>query len=326
MGASRIFKADLDILYRSLVSNNSGVIARGRLRLLRRAVDCFGFHTSRASISGKTPPCTSARFAERLIDAATPGMSYLALGEDARVALLTSELRNSRPLTSPFVKYSEETLGELALFHAAAEAHAKFGSDSIPQCIISMCKGDVRHARSGAASERGRPDPSFGRSSINIVPLFETIEDLQASSGIMDRMLSIHDYRKLVDSRGSVQEVMLGYSDSNKDGGFVTSGWELYKAEIGLIEVFDHHHVRLRLFPRSRRFGRPRRRAELRCDHRAAGRRGERPDPHHRARRDHLQQIFQQRGRPQQPGNSRRRDTWKRACCSRSTARRQVNI
>ncbi len=83
---------------------------------------------------------------------------------------------------------------------------------------------------------------------VNIVPLFETIEDLQASSGIMDGMLSLHDYRKLVDSRGAVQEVMLGYSDSNKDGGFVTSGWELYKAEIGLIEVFERHHVRLRLF------------------------------------------------------------------------------
>ena len=80
------------------------------------------------------------------------------------------------------------------------------------------------------------------------MPLFETIEDLQASSGIMDRMLSLHDYRKLVDSRGGVQEVMLGYSDSNKDGGFVTSGWELYKAEIGLVEVFERHHVRLRLF------------------------------------------------------------------------------
>src|SRR5260221_14725839 len=87
-----------------------------------------------------------------------------------------------------------------------------------------------------------------GRSGMNIVPLFETIEDLQGSAAIMDRMLSMHDYRKLVDSRGLVQEVMLGYSDSNKDGGFVTSGWELYKAEIGLVEVFERHGVRLRLF------------------------------------------------------------------------------
>ncbi|MBX9651707.1 MAG: phosphoenolpyruvate carboxylase [Xanthobacteraceae bacterium] len=240
------FKADLDILYRSLVSNNSGVIARGRLRLLRRAVDCFGFHL--ASLDIRQNSAVHERTVAELIDAATPGMSYLALNEEARVALLTSELRNSRPLTSPFVKYSEETLGELALFHAAAEAHARFGSDSIRQCIISMCKGmsDMLEVAL-LLKEAGLIHPS-GRSSINIVPLFETIEDLQASSGIMDRMLAIHDYRKLVDSRGAVQEVMLGYSDSNKDGGFVTSGWELYKAEIGLIEVFERHHVRLRLF------------------------------------------------------------------------------
>src|SRR5262249_24631518 len=78
--------------------------------------------------------------------------------------------------------------------------------------------------------------------------LFETIEDLQACAGIMDRMFSLHDYRRLVDSCGGVQEVMLGYSDSNKDGGFITSGWELYKAEIGLVQVFERHGVRLRLF------------------------------------------------------------------------------
>ena len=240
------FKTDLDILYRSLISNKSGVIARGRLRLLRRAVECFGFHL--ASLDIRQNSAVHERTVAELIDAATPGMSYLALNEEARIALLSSELRNARPLTSTFVKYSEETLGELAVFHAAAEAHAKFGADVIPQCIISMCKGmsDMLEAAL-LLKEVGLVDPS-GRSGINIVPLFETIEDLQASAGIMDRMLSIHEYRKLVDSRGSVQEVMLGYSDSNKDGGFVTSGWELYKAEIGLIEVFDRHHVRLRLF------------------------------------------------------------------------------
>jgi phosphoenolpyruvate carboxylase len=240
------FKTDLDILYRSLISNNSGVIARGRLRLLRRAVDCFGFHL--ASLDIRQNSAVHERTVAELIDAAMPGMSYLALNEEARIALLAGELRNARPLTSAFVKYSDETAGELALFHAAAEAHAKFGSDVIPQCIISMCKGvsDMLEA-AVLLKEAGLVHPS-GRSTINIVPLFETIEDLQASSGIMDRMLALHDYRKLVDSCGAVQEVMLGYSDSNKDGGFVTSGWELYKAEIGLVEVFDRHHVRLRLF------------------------------------------------------------------------------
>jgi phosphoenolpyruvate carboxylase len=240
------FKADLDVLDRSLIANNSGVIARGRLRLLRRAVDCFGFHLARLDMRQNS--AVHERTVAELLDAAMPGMSYLALGEDARVALLSRELRNARPLTSSFVKYSEETMGELAVFHAAAEAHAKFGIDVISQCIISMCKGmsDMLEVAL-LLKEVGLVHPS-GRSAINIVPLFETIEDLQASSGIMDRMLALHDYRKLVDSRGSVQEVMLGYSDSNKDGGFVTSGWELYKAEIDLVEVFERHGVRLRLF------------------------------------------------------------------------------
>jgi len=240
------FKADLDVLYRSLVANNSRVIARGRLRHLRRAVDCFGFHL--ASLDIRQNSAVHERTVAELIDAAMPGMSYLALNEEARIALLASELHNARPLASAFVKYSEETVGELAVFRAAAEAHAKFGVDAIPQCIISMCKGisDMLEVAI-LLKEVGLVDPS-GRSAINIVPLFETIEDLQGSGHIMDRILSMHDYRKLVDSRGSVQEVMLGYSDSNKDGGFVTSGWELYKAEIGLVEVFERHHVRLRLF------------------------------------------------------------------------------
>src|SRR2546429_4688609 len=239
-------KADLGILHRSLIANNSGVIARGRLRLLRRAVDCFGFHL--ANLDMRQNSAVHERTVAELIDAAMPGMSYLALNEEARISLLNNELRNTRPLASAFVKYSDETVGELAVFHAAAEAHIRFGAEVIPQCIISMCKGvsDMLEVAL-LLKEVGLVNPS-GRSAINIVPLFETIEDLQASAAIMDRMLSLHDYRKLVDSRGLVQEVMLGYSDSNKDGGFVTSGWELYKAEIGLVEVFERHGVRLRLF------------------------------------------------------------------------------
>ena len=240
------FKADLDVLHRSLLANNSAVIARGRLRHLRRAVDCFGFHLARLDIRQNS--AVHERTVAELLDAAMPGMSYMALGEEARVALLANELRSARPLVSSFVKYSEETQSELAMFRAAAEAHETFGPDAIPQCIISMCTGmsDMLEVAL-LLKEVGLINPS-GRSAINIVPLFETIEDLQASSGIMDRMLSLHDYRKLVDSRGSLQEVMLGYSDSNKDGGFITSGWELYKAEIGLVDVFERHGVRLRLF------------------------------------------------------------------------------
>ena len=240
------FKADLDVLHRSLIANQSGVIARGRLRLLRRAADVFGFHL--ASLDIRQNSAVHERTIAELIDAAMPGISYVALDEEARIALLTKELRVTRPLASPFVKYTDETLGELEIFRAAARAHRALGARSIPQCIISMCKGvsDLLEV-TVLLKEAGLVDPA-GRSAINIVPLFETIEDLQASAAIMDRLLSLHDYRRLVDSRGGVQEVMLGYSDSNKDGGFVTSGWELYKAEIGLVEVFAHHGVRLRLF------------------------------------------------------------------------------
>jgi phosphoenolpyruvate carboxylase len=240
------FKDNLDVLDRSLVANNSRVIARGRLRLLRRAVDCFGFHLANLDIRQNS--AVHERTVAELLDAATPGMSYLALNEEQRIALLTSELRDPRPLTSAFVKYSDETVGELAIFHEAAASHVAYGAQAIPQCIISMCKGisDMLEVAL-LLKEAGLVDPR-GRSAINIVPLFETIGDLQASSAIMDRLLSMHDYRKLVDSRGGIQEVMLGYSDSNKDGGFVTSGWELYKAEIGLVEVFERHGVRLRLF------------------------------------------------------------------------------
>ena len=243
---AQAFKADLDVLHRSLLADHAGVIARGRLRLLRRAVDVFGFHM--ASLDMRQNSAVHERVIAELIDAAIPGTSYLALGEEARITLLSNELKSTRPLSSHFVRYSDETLGELAVMREAATAHAAFGARVIPHCIISMCKSvsDMLEV-AVLLKEVGLVDPT-GRSAINIVPLFETIEDLQASAGIMNRMLSLHDYRKFVDSRGGVQEVMLGYSDSNKDGGFVTSGWELYKAEIGLVDVFTRHHVRLRLF------------------------------------------------------------------------------
>ena len=96
--------------------------------------------------------------------------------------------------------------------------------------------------------EAGLVDAAAGTAALALAPLFETIRDLRACVGVMDQLLSIPEYRKLVDSRGGEQEVMLAYSDSNKDGGFVTSGWELYKAEIGLVEIFRKHGVRIRLF------------------------------------------------------------------------------
>jgi len=183
-----------------------------------------------------------------LFEAVAPGTNYRELPEDARIALLSRELTTARPLASPFVAYGEETIKELAVLRAAAEAHATFGGAVIPQCIISMTEGasDLLEV-AVLLKEAGLVAPD-GTGRLNIVPLFETIDDLRQCAQIMDSLFALPEYRRLVDSRGSVQEVMLGYSDSNKDGGFVTSGWELYKAEISLIEVFERHGVRLRLF------------------------------------------------------------------------------
>ena len=239
-------RADLDIINRSLIENGSSVIARGRLRRVRRAVDCFGFHL--ASLDLRQNSAVHERTIAELFEVVAPGTNYLSLSEDQRCALLVRELHTARPLVSPFVSYGEETTGELAVLRAAAEAHARFGRQCIPQSIVSMSEGvsDLLEI-AVLLKEVGLIDPN-GTSHINLVPLFETIEDLRNCAGIMDRALSLPEYRHLVDSRGGLQEVMLGYSDSNKDGGFVTSGWELYKAEISLVEVFEKHGVRLRLF------------------------------------------------------------------------------
>ena len=164
------------------------------------------------------------------------------------IALLRRELCAPRPLVSPFIAYSEETAGELALFRAAAAIRKTYGSGAIRTSIISKTDSVSDMLELALIlKEVGLVGPD-GAASLAVVPLFETIADLRACVGVMDALLAIPEYRRIVDSLGGEQEVMLGYSDSNKDGGFVTSGWELYKAEIGLVEVFRRHGVRIRLF------------------------------------------------------------------------------
>jgi phosphoenolpyruvate carboxylase len=240
------FKADLDTIDRSLRQHGSRILARGRLRHLRRAVDCFGFHLS--SIDLRQNSDVHERTIAELLDAVAPGTNYKGLDEAARVAVLRRELATARPLVSPFVAYSEETRSELAVFRAAAEAHRMFGRDVIPTAIISKGQSVSDCLELAVLLKEVGLVRANGSSDVNVVPLFETIGDLRRAAATMDALLSLPDYRSLVDSRGGEQEVMLGYSDSNKDGGFVTSGWELYKAEIELIEVFRRHGVRLRLF------------------------------------------------------------------------------
>jgi len=240
-------RADLDVLAHSLTSHGSAALARGRLRSLRRAVDAFGFHL--AAIDLRQNADVHERTIGELFAVARPSIAYQALGEDDRIELLMAELATARPLASPFVSYSAETAAELAILREAATAHRRYGRPSVPNYVISKADGvsDVLEVAL-LLREAGLLRPREGELDLNIVPLFETIEDLRRSGAVMERLLALPAYRRLLESRERVQEVMLGYSDSNKDGGFLTSGWELYRAEIALIEVFRRHDVRLRLF------------------------------------------------------------------------------
>ncbi len=238
--------ADLDVMYTSLCDNGSKLIANGRLSNLRRAVQCFGFHL--ASLDLRQNSDVHQRTVADLLAAVYPDIDYLAMSEADRVEVLTAELTNYRPLRRPYWQYGEETDKELNIFQAAQEAHQKYGPQAITTSIVSNTTSvsDLLELAI-LLKEAGLVMPE-GTSSVHIVPLFETIEDLRSCTVIMDQLLSIPAYRKLVDHLGGVQEVMLGYSDSNKDGGFVTSGWELYKAETGLVELVARHNLRLRLF------------------------------------------------------------------------------
>ncbi len=240
------FKADLDTIFDSLSEHGAAPLARGRLRALRRAVDVFGFHL--ASLDLRQNSDVHERVMAELVEAAGLG-DYRALDEPGRIALLTRELGNMRPLSSAHLSYGEETANELAMLAVAADAHRRYGPRSMPNYVISKADSvsDILEV-AVLLKEVGLLRPREGRLDVDIVPLFETIGDLQHCGPIMEGLFALPAYRRLLASRGNVQEVMLGYSDSNKDGGYLTSTWELYKAELTLVELFRRNEVGLRLF------------------------------------------------------------------------------
>jgi phosphoenolpyruvate carboxylase len=151
-------------------------------------------------------------------------------------------------LRSPFQVYSELAKSELGILDAAAELQSRYGARALPNHIISnstdvsdMLELALLLKESGLLRVGDEP-----RLQMNIIPLFETIADLRACGTIMDELLQLPLYRELLETRGNVQEIMLGYSDSNKDGGYLTSNWELYKAEVKLVEVLKKHGVKMR--------------------------------------------------------------------------------
>ncbi|MBC7456438.1 MAG: phosphoenolpyruvate carboxylase [Massilia sp.] len=239
--------AELDVVHHSLQASASAYLARGRLRHLRRAVQVFGFCL--ASIDLRQNSDIHEVVVAELLDTAKPGTAYLAKDEQARVAMLLDELATARPLASSHVAYSDLTRSELAIFAAAKTAHRRYGAAAVQNVIISKASSvsDVLEVAL-LLKECGLLRPQENALDVNIVPLLETVADLRNGAAIMETLFSLPLYRRLLDGRAHTQEVMLGYSDSNKDGGFLTSGWELYKAEIELIAVFKKHALTLRLF------------------------------------------------------------------------------
>jgi phosphoenolpyruvate carboxylase len=240
--------ADLDVIQTALGDDGVALAGEGRLRHLRRAVEVFEFHL--APLDLRQHSGVHARVIGEILARATGERSYEAMPEAARQELLLSELAMARPLVSPHLAYGAETAEQLATMDVAARVHARFGAQALPNYVISMtaAPSDLLEVAL-LLKEAGLLVPGDEpRAAMNIIPLFETIGDLRGCAAIMDQLFSCGLYRKLLESRGDMQEVMLGYSDSNKDGGFFTSTWELYKAERSLVETFRKHAVGLRLF------------------------------------------------------------------------------
>ncbi|HVF95507.1 MAG TPA: phosphoenolpyruvate carboxylase, partial [Sphingomonas sp.] len=222
------FRADLVALAHAL-SAGAALRSGGALGRLIRAVETFGFHL--ATLDLRQNSAVHERVVAELLRVGGVEPDYLALDEPARVALLRGELANARPLASRYTAYSDETASELAIVAAAADAHATYGAGCITNYIVSMAQSvsDLLEINL-LLKEVGlyRPgDPATA--AIMAVPLFETIGDLEAAPAIMAAWFALPEVATIAAARGH-QEVMIGYSDSNKDGGYLTSTWQLSKA------------------------------------------------------------------------------------------------
>jgi len=254
------FIADLDVLIDSLFRHGAVYLARGRIANLRRAAEVFGFHL--APLDMRQHSEVHEQTVSELFAHSTGKANYKDLDEAERREVLLDALQTGKPMLSNALspdslgQYTPATQSELRIMQTAALIHRRFGRAALPNHIISktdavsdMLELALMLQQVGLL-EDGK-DPALHVNPVlhvNIVPLFETIEDLRGCGAIMDELFAIPYYRKLLASRDNTQEVMLGYSDSNKDGGYLTANWELYKAELELVKVFEKHGIELRLF------------------------------------------------------------------------------
>jgi phosphoenolpyruvate carboxylase len=235
------FSSDLAVISESLEEQGAGLLARGRLAALRRKVSLFGFHLAPIDLRQSSGEHEAA--VSELLERAAVCSNYRELDEKARTELLVKELSGPRPLRVPHVEYSEFLQKELAILAAAAEGRRRFGARAVPHYVISHCSALSDLLEVGVLL---REVGLLGQ--VEIIPLFESIADLGRCGQVVGEALDLPLYRAWVNQGGGAQEVMLGYSDSNKDGGYFTSNWALYKAEATLAAVCKARGVRLRLF------------------------------------------------------------------------------
>ena len=236
------FSADLLRLEESLLESDATSLANGRLRKVRRLAATIGFHLATLDIRQHTRHHHDA--VAQLF--ASGGVEYPDNPAE-RTTLLSKELAHPRP----FAPSGTEGLGgdALGLFATLRREMDDLGDDIVESYIVSMTQGaDDLLAPAVLAREVGLIDLARDVARIGFVPLFETIEDLQGLGPIMDVLLSDPSYRRLVELRGNVQEIMVGYSDSNKDGGIATSQWEIHKALRTIRELAERHGVEVPVF------------------------------------------------------------------------------
>lgn len=248
------FLGDLQIIESSLRSHSAEALINQRLRALIRAVEVFGFHL--ATVDLRQSSDQHEEVLQELLAVAKIEKNYRALDETTKQALLIRLLNEARPLQVVGAEYSPHTISELAIFALAKRLRERFGADAIRHYIISHTETvsdllEVMLLQKELGLMHGTLD---SKASIDLitVPLFETIEDLRNAAPIMRDFYALPGIANLVKRSGAEQDIMLGYSDSNKDGGIFTSNWELYRAEIALVELFERlansHNIQLRLF------------------------------------------------------------------------------